>query len=144
MLHFTLIRKYRKDAYTIGQLYANGKFVCNTIEDVDRGLNNNMSLAAVLKVKVPNETAIPTGTYQLIVSMSPKFKRELIEVRGVVGFSGIRIHRGNTAADSAGCIIVGINSEKGKVTNSTMYETMVTKMVSDAIASNEECYLTII
>jgi hypothetical protein len=62
----------------------------------------------------------------------------------VVGFSGIRIHRGNTAADSAGCIIVGINSEKGKVTNSTMYETMVTKMVSDAIASNEECYLTII
>ena len=144
MLHFTLIRKYRKDAYTIGQLYVNGKFVCNTIEDVDRGLNNNMSLAAVLKVKVPNETAIPTGTYQLIVSMSPKFKRELIEVRGVVGFSGIRIHRGNTAADSAGCIIVGINTEKGKVTNSTMYETMVTKMVSDAIASNEECYLTII
>lgn len=144
MLHFTLIRKYRKDAYTIGQLYANGKFVCNTIEDVDRGLNNNMSLAAVLKVKVPNETAIPTGTYQLIVSMSPKFKRELIEVRGVVGFSGIRIHRGNTAADSAGCIIVGINTEKGKVTNSTMYETMVTKMVSDAIANNEECYLTII
>lgn len=144
MLHFTLIRKYRKDAYTIGQLYANGKFICNTIEDVDRGLNNNMPIAAVLKVKVPNETAIPTGTYRLNVSMSPKFGRILIEVCGVVGFVGIRFHRGATADHSAGCIIVGINSIKGKVTESAKYEEIVTKMVSDAIANNEECYLTII
>lgn len=144
MLHFTLIRKYRKDTYTIGQLFENGAFVCNTIEDRDRGLNNNMSAQAILKIKVANETAIPTGTYKLSVSESPKFKRDLIEVIGVPGFVGIRIHKGNTAQDSAGCIIPGINSERGKVTDSTKYEELLTKKVRAAIAKNEECYLTII
>lgn len=144
MLHFTLIRKYRKEAYTIGQLYENGVFLCNTIEDRDRGLNNNMSASAILKIKVANETAIPTGTYKLTISESSKFKRDLIEVVGVPGFLGIRIHRGNTAQDSAGCIIPGINSERGKVTDSTKYEELLTKKVRAAIAKNEECYLTII
>lgn len=144
MLHFTLIRKYRKEAYTIGQLYENGVFLCNTIEDRDRGLNNNMPASAILKIKVANETAIPTGTYKLTISESPQFKRDLIEVVGVPGFVGIRIHRGNTAQDSAGCIVPGINSEKGKVTDSTKYEELLTKKVRGAIAKNEECYLTII
>lgn len=144
MLHFTLIRKYRKEAYTIGQLFENGVFLCNTIEDRDRGLNNNMAASAILKIKVPNETAIPTGTYKLVVSESPKFKRDLIEVVGVPGFVGIRIHKGNTAQDSAGCIIPGINTEKGKVTDSTKYEELLTKKVKAAIAKNDDCYLTII
>lgn len=144
MLHLTLVRKYRKEAYTIGQLFNNGEFLCNTIEDRDRGLNNNMSAAAILKIKKPNETAIPTGTYRLNVSESPKFKRELIEVVGVPGFSGIRVHKGNSAYDSAGCIIPGINTEAGKVTDSTKYEEMLTKMVKKAISKNEDCYLTII
>lgn len=144
MLHLTLIRKYRKETYTIGQLYENGAFLCNTIEDKDRGLNNNMSASAILKIKKTNETAIPTGTYKLVVSESPKFKRELIEIVGVPGFVGVRVHRGNTAQDSAGCVIPGINSEKGKVTDSTKYEEILTKKVKTAIAKNEECYLTII
>lgn len=144
MLHLTLIRKYRKETYTIGQLYENGAFLCNTIEDKDRGLNNNMSASAILKIKKANETAIPTGTYKLVVSESPKFKRELIEIVGVPGFVGVRVHRGNTAQDSAGCVIPGINSEKGKVTDSTKYEEILTKKVKTAIAKNEECYLTII
>lgn len=144
MLHFTLIRKYRKEAYTIGQLFENGVFLCNTIEDRDRGLNNNMAASAILKIKVPNETAIPTGTYKLVVSESPKFKRDLIEVVGVPGFVGIRIHKGNTAQNSAGCIIPGINTEKGKVTDSTKYEELLTKKVKAAIAKNDDCYLTII
>lgn len=144
MLHFTLIRRYRKETYTIGQLYANGAFICNTIEDRDRGLNNNMSASAILKIKVAGETAIPTGTYLLGVSESPKFKRELVEVIGVPGFVGIRWHRGNTAQDSAGCIIPGLNTGVGKVTDSTKYEEKLTTMVKTAIAKNEECYLTII
>ena len=144
MLHLTLIRKYRKETYTIGQLYENGAFLCNTIEDKDRGLNSNMSASAILKIKKANETAIPTGTYKLVVSESPKFKRELIEIVGVPGFVGVRVHRGNTAQDSAGCVVPGINSEKGKVTDSTTYEELLTKKVKTAIAKNEECYLTII
>ena len=144
MLHVTLIRKYRKEKYTIGQLYENGVFLCNTMEDRDRGLNNNMSASAILKIKVPNETAIPTGTYKIVVSESPKFHRELIEVVGVPGFVGIRVHRGNSERDSSGCILPGINSEKGKVTDSTKYEELLTKKVKAAMARNEECYLTII
>lgn len=103
-----------------------------------------MSASAILKIKKANETAIPTGTYKLVVSESPKFKRELIEIVGVPGFVGVRVHRGNTAQDSAGCVIPGINSEKGKVTDSTKYEEILTKKVKTAIAKNEECYLTII
>lgn len=144
MLHFTLIRKYRKEAYTIGQLFENGAFLCNTIEDRDRGLNNNMSASAILKIKVPGETAIPTGTYRLDVNESPKFKRDLIEIVGVPGYSGVRIHKGNTAQDSAGCVIPGINTEKGKVTDSTKYEEMLTRKVKAAIAKNDDCFLTII
>lgn len=144
MLHFTLLRKYRKEAYTIGQLFENGVFLCNTIEDRDRGLNNNMSASAILKIKVSNETAIPTGTYLLNVSESPKFKRDLVEVVGVPGFVGIRIHKGATADHSAGCIIPGLNSIKGGVTDSQKYEELLTKKVKAAISKNEQCYLTII
>lgn len=144
MLHFTILRKYRKETYTIGQLYVNGEFLCNTVEDRDRGLNNNMSASAILKIKVANETAIPTGTYVLVVSESQKFGRDLIEVRGVPGFTGIRIHKGSNASHSSGCIIPGINSIKGGVTDSQKYEEKLTKMVKAAMAKNEECYLTII
>jgi hypothetical protein len=68
----------------------------------------------------------------------------LIEVLNVPGYSGIRIHKGNTAKDSAGCILPGMNTEKGKVTNSTKYEELLTSMVDSAINNGEEAYLTII
>lgn len=140
MLQLLLIRKWKKAEYTIGQLYVNGEFFCNTVEDVDRGLNQNMTEAQVLKVKVKDETAIPTGTYKLEVTMSPKFKRELIMVCDVPGFVGIRMHRGNYAKDSSGCVIVGENKVKGGVINSTQYEIKLTELVKN----NPEAYLTII
>lgn len=140
MLHFLLDRKWRKETYTIGRLYANGEFLCNTIEDVDRKLNQNMSATEIQRIKVAAETAIPTGTYSMRVTMSPKFKRELVEIVNVPAFSGIRIHRGNTAQDSAGCLIVGENTSKGRVTNSTKYELQITEMVKKA----DYAYITII
>jgi hypothetical protein len=140
MMHFLLDRKWRKDTYTIGRLYVNGEFLCNTIEDVDRNLNQNMSATEIQKIKVMAETAIPTGTYAMRVSMSPKFKRELVEIVNVPAFSGIRIHRGNTAQDSAGCVIVGENTSKGRLTNSTKYELQITEMVKKA----DYAYITII
>lgn len=144
MLHLTLIRTWKKADYTIGKLFAGGRQICNTVEDADRGLNMYMTDAEVRKVKVQNETAIPVGTYKLAVTMSPKFGRKLVEIQNVVGFSGIRIHRGNTAKDSAGCVIVGQNTIKGGVTNSTKFEELITSMVEQAIANGEEAYLTII
>lgn len=144
MLHLTLLRKWRKPEYTIGQLFAGGRFICNTIEDTDRGLHQYMSAADIAKIKLPGKTAIPLGTYRLAVSPSPKFGRNLIEVLNVPGFAGIRIHRGNTAEDSAGCILPGINSEKGKVTNSTHFEELLTSMVMAALTAGEDVFLTII
>ena len=144
MLHLTLFRKWYKDEYTIGQLFAGGRQICNTIEDTDRGLHQFMSEAEIKKIKVPGKTAIPVGTYRVEVTPSPKFGRPLIEVQNVPGFSGIRVHRGNTAADSAGCILPGLNTEKGKVTNSTHFEELLTSMVSAACTAGEEVFLTVI
>jgi len=117
-----LIRIARRENYTIGKLYVNGKYFCDTLEDRDRGLRQGMPLWDIQKLKVMHETAIPIGTYKLIVNVSPKFGRLLPRLEGVPGFEGILIHRGNTAKDSSGCILVGENKAVGAVINSTKYE----------------------
>lgn len=106
--------------YTIGRLEINGKFFCHTLED------------AVREQKIAGKTAIPAGTYQVIVNRSPRFKRDLPLLLDVPDFEGIRIHRGNTAKDTSGCILVGINSKKGMVLESTKYEIELTKILKKA------------
>lgn len=113
-----LIRKYRKETYTIGKLYLDGVYFCDTIEDRDRGLNNDMGLAEIMAKKRYGETAIPYGTYDVEITYSPKYKRMMPEIKGVKGFSGIRIHSGNTSKDTLGCLIVGKNTQVGMVTES--------------------------
>lgn len=124
-------RKYRKDGYTIGLLYINGKFLCNTLEDTDRGLTSIMSKEQIAAVKIKGKTAIPTGTYNVIMSYSPRFGKQMPLLCGVKGFEGIRIHSGNTAKDTEGCILCGKNTEKGKVTSSKAW----TEVVYDYIRS---------
>lgn len=113
-----LIRKYRKETYTIGKLYVDGVYFCDTIEDRDRGLNNDMGLAEIMAKKRYGETAIPYGTYDVEITYSQKYKRMMPEIKGVKGFSGIRIHSGNTSKDTLGCLIVGKNTQVGMVTES--------------------------
>lgn len=124
-----LDRKYKKATYTIGRLYVNGEFLCNTLEDKDRGLSDEDSLDKIKKIKVPSETAIPTGTYKITLNVvSPSFSKKayyknfcggrLPRLLGVKGFEGILIHKGNSDKDSAGCILVGDNTMVGKVLNS--------------------------
>lgn len=117
-MELKVIRQYRKNDYTIGKMYVNGQYFCDTVEDCDRGLTDEMSEEYIKARKVYGKTAIPTGTYNVILSYSPKFKKTLPLVRDVKGFSGIRIHSGNTAEDSLGCILVGENKIKGGVINS--------------------------
>lgn len=119
MIKLYLKRTYKGDKYTIGDLYVNGKWFCNTLEDVVR------------ETKIPNETAIPSGTYKVIVNMSPRFKRLLPRLLNVPGFDGILIHRGNTPSDTSGCILVGENKVKGKVINSTPYEKKLVEILKD-------------
>ena len=144
MLHLILLRKYRKPTYTIGQLYNGNTYLCNTVEDQDRGLHSNMAAAQIAAIKVKGETAIPTGSYRVEVTDSPKFKRPLPLVLNVPGFSGIRIHRGSNANSTEGCIIPGENTVKGGVTNSTRYEEAITRLIQNAQKNNEDVWLTII
>lgn len=131
-MELLLKRIAKKDTYTIGKLYINGDYFCDTLEDKDRGLKQSDSLSYIQKIKVQEETAIPSGKYEIIVNYSPKFKRNLPRLLNVPGFSGILIHRGNTSKDTAGCILIGENKVVGKVINSTKYELELTKILTEA------------
>ena len=111
-------RLYKNSAYTIGKMYIDGQYLCDTVEDCDRGLKQSMTSQQIAVKKVYGTTAIPTGRYKVTLTFSNKFKRVLPLVNDVIGFLGIRIHAGNTAEDSLGCIIVGENKIKGGVVNS--------------------------
>lgn len=129
-MKLTLKRIAKRDTYTIGNLYIDGKFFCNTIEDKDRGLDQSMTDEEILKIKVPNETAIPTGTYKITLNVvSPKYsqrsfyqknanKGRVPRLLDVKGFAGVLIHCGNLPTQTQGCILVGVNNIKGQVTNS--------------------------
>ena len=128
-MEILLIRKYKKPTYTIGSLYINGKWIANTLEDVDRNLNSSMTVEQIKAIKKPNETAIPTGTYEVTLDIfSPKFGNKsfykktcngkLPRILNVKGFDGVLIHCGNTNLDTSGCVLVGRNLEKGKILKS--------------------------
>ena len=138
-----LERKYFKDTYTIGNLYVNDSFFSNTLEDKNRDVDKNGKFDNG-EVKVYSETCIPFGTYEIKIIFSPKFKRELPWLQNVPSFTSILIHRGNTAKDSAGCILVGENKVVGKVLNSTIYEKELVKMIKEAIAKGEKVTIEIV
>lgn len=122
-MELKLRRKFKGSAYTIGDLFIDGEFFCNTIEDPVRSLpaacpDTPRGRACTCKEKVYAKTAIPTGSYKITLEYSPKYKRKMPCLHDVPHFLGILIHSGNTERDSAGCIIVGENTVKGKVLNS--------------------------
>ena len=127
-MRLTLQRIAKREMYTVGRLYVDGIYVCNTIEDKDRGLKSHHPLEQISKVKVYGETAIPLGTYVIDMDrVSPKFSSrswakpyggKIPRLRSVPGFESILIHPGNTAASSLGCILVGINDKVGRVCDS--------------------------
>lgn len=136
-------RTFFADAYTIGKLFIDGVYYCDTIEDKNRDLNRDGDLNDKGEAKVYAQTAIPFGTYVVTVTRSPKFGRDLPRLLTVPHFDGILIHRGNTAEDSAGCIIVGENKIKGKVINSAQYELGLTSALKEAIRKGESISITI-
>lgn len=117
-MRIELVRIAFKDTYTIGKLYVDGKYFSDVIEDKDRGLDSSMTESEILKKKVKGQTAIPTGHYVINITYSPKYKRMMPLLLDVKGFSGIRIHSGNTAKDTEGCLIVGKNKKVGMVLES--------------------------
>ncbi len=92
---------------TISKLFINDKFECYVLEDTDRGLSKDMSLSKILSIKVPSQTAIPSGTYNVIIDFSNRFKCEMPLIQNVPGYEGIRIHSGNYPKDTEGCLLLG-------------------------------------
>lgn len=138
-MKLTLKRKALRDNYTIGDLYINGVFFCNTLEDKVRDLSQ--------EAKVYAETAIPYGTYKIIMNQSPKFSpryggRNVPRLLDVPHFEGILIHTGNTAKDTSGCILVGENTVVGKVLNSTVTFNKLCDIL-DKVPSYEEIIIEI-
>ena len=153
-LELLLDRKYKKETYTIGNLYVDGEWFCNTLEDKDRGLKSSMSLEEINKIKVYAETAIPAGRYKVTMDVvSPKYSRvkwykdnfggRMPRLENVKGFSGVLIHPGTTAVDSAGCIIVGMNKKKGNVLESRATFTKLWKILEQARKAGKTIYLTV-
>jgi len=125
-----LIRKALEADYTIGDLLVNGIFECNVLEDTVRDLNKDGDLNEKGETKVYGKTAIPYGIYTIDLTYSNRFKKILPLLEDVNGFEGIRIHPGNTAVDTHGCLLVGINSTKGMVTNSKKtFDKLMIKLV---------------
>ena len=148
-----LKRIARKSTYTIGKLYINDEYFCDTIEDKDRGLDQEMSLIEIKRLKIKNETAIPTGTYEITLDVvSPKFSKKdvykyingkLPRLLNVKGYEGVLIHIGNTAKDSAGCILVGRNTQVGKVLQSTSTFKLLYSKLLEAKKRNEKITITV-
>jgi hypothetical protein len=148
-----LRRIFKGPRYTIGKLFINSVYECDTLEDQDRGLTSQMSLEEIKAKKVYGVTAIPTGTYSInMTTVSPKFKDRawakpykgiLPRLENVKGYEGVLIHVGNKAEDTLGCILVGENKVKGQVINSTatFYELMT--VLLKAQSAGEVIELTI-
>lgn len=118
---------------TIGQLMVNGEYECWTLEDVVRPAG---------APKVYGKTAIPYGTYDLVITFSNRFQRDLPLVRNVPGFEGIRIHPGNTADNTEGCLLVGTGRTSTSVTNSRVAFNALFVKIRDALRRGEKVSIT--
>ena len=149
-MELLLKRIARRDSYTIGKLYVDGSYFCDTIEDKDRGLQQQLPLSVNVAKKKKGLTAIPVGRYRVTLAIkSPRFsqKRQYAACNGylprlvnVPAFDGVLIHIGNTANDTEGCILVGKNTQVGKVLESTQTFWKLYSILQDA---KDEIYIKV-
>ena len=128
-----LTRHARRADYTIGRLEdENGMKVCDTLEPTWRDYKGG-------ELKIPKKSAIPEGTYRVVVTKSRRFQKYLPLLVGVPGFEGVRIHSGNTNKDTEGCILVGHNLQVGKV----LWSRITLEKLMKLIENEKVIYLTI-
>lgn len=117
-------RNYFKPHYTIGSLFVDDVFFCDTLEDKYRDLSK--------EPKVAGQTAIPCGTYEVAMTFSQRFQRVLPILLDVPQFVGVRIHSGNTDANTEGCILVGKNTAVGVLTDSRIWSDKLNELLLTA------------
>ncbi|MBQ0103005.1 MAG: hypothetical protein KBS99_02375 [Prevotellaceae bacterium] len=135
-MNITLQTIARRATYTIGKLYVNGVYFCNTLEPPYKVINKQSD-------KLKGGTAIPEGNYRIVMSPSQKFKTKMPFLVGVPHFTGIMIHPGNTAADTLGCILVGKNTKVGQVTYSRQTFAALKTKIKTALAEGSPVIITI-
>ena len=153
-MEILVYRKWPKGDYTVGRMFIDGQLVGNTLEDADRGLSDAMSEDTIRNRKIYGSTAIPRGRY--IVDMntySPKFAKydfykevcggKLPRLRSVKGFEGILIHCGVDQTNTEGCILVGLNTKRGKLTDSKETFKKIYALMKDAHNRGENIYITV-
>jgi len=113
---FTLKRKVLAGAFTLGVLTTGIGTQYAVVEDPVRVLSE--CTTTTCKGKINGATAIPAGTYQVVDTYSPRFKKNMLMLLNVPGFQGIRIHSGNTADDTEGCLVLGLRATSNGVTDS--------------------------
>ena len=132
-MELILTRHARRADYTIGRLEdENGKKICDTLEPIWRNYDGG-------EMKIPRKSAIPEGSYRVVVTKSRRFQKYLPLLVGVPGFEGVRIHAGNTSRDTEGCILVGQNLQVGKV----LWSRITLEKLMKLIENEKEIYLTI-
>lgn len=136
-------RLWPKENYTVGRLYVNNEFFSNTLEDkiIDKDKSGVFDNG---EKKVYGESAVPYGKYKVIYNWSPKFGRNLPRLLDVPHFEGILIHSGNTARDSAGCILVGKNTSKGMLSESRYTSDKLNEIIDAAQKRGEEITIEIV
>lgn len=148
-LNLTLKRIAKRPTYTIGRLYVDGKYFCDTLEDTDRGLRQSLPECVNKAKKVKGKTAIPTGRYRVTLDVkSQKYSNVAFynfcngyvpRLLNVPAYDGVLIHVGNSERDTEGCILVGENKAVGKVLNSR--ETFL--RLYDVLNKNKNKYIYI-
>lgn len=133
MMELTLTRDICGAACTLGRLDVDGGFECYTIEDVVRPAGE----------KVHGQTAIPAGRYRIVITQSPRFHRPLPLLLDVPNFEGVRIHPGNTAADTEGCILPGKSRSDDAVFESRAAFTPLFEKIESAIAAGDEVWIEV-
>lgn len=125
-MEMTLTRIAHRKTYTIGRLAINGEYFCDTLEPTWRDIGWGRPGR-----KITGKTAIPEGRYPVVVTFSPRFQRWLPLLLHVPQFDCIRIHAGNTAEHTAGCILPGLNTVKGRVTDSRIWEHRLVRRLAE-------------
>jgi hypothetical protein len=138
-MELLLTRLVFDENYTEGQLFIDDFYFCDTLEDRTRDYDKD----GEVDEKIYGETAIPFDRYKVIMSYSNRFKKVMPEVLNVHGFEGIRIHEGNAAKDTLGCILTGKYVKDGQIGESKVTTQSLYAAIEEAIKNKEDVYLTI-
>ena len=137
-MELTVRRCWKEGDATVGDLLVNGEWACYTLEDEVRGTADNIA-----EVKIPGKTAIPAGRYQVLVTFSQRFQRMLPILLDVPSFSGVRIHSGNTASSTEGCLLIGEVHEFGQILRSRAALNALLPKIGAALSAGEGCWIEV-